>query len=93
MIDCCALLLQEALDIHITGGGHNDNLRTCREVLPVADNLMLLHTEVPFIDYNVLSILLFYNQGSFFPRNRGKILTPVYSKNVVCYRKYFPAGM
>ncbi len=34
---------------HFTGEGQN--LRTRREVLPVADNFLLLHTEVPFIDY------------------------------------------
>ena len=32
-----------------TGGGQN--LRTRREVLPVADDFLSLHTEVPFIDY------------------------------------------
>ena len=32
-----------------TGGGQN--LRTRREVFPVADDFLLLHTEVPFIDY------------------------------------------
>ena len=34
---------------YYTGGGQN--LRTHREVLPVADDFLLLHTEVPFIDY------------------------------------------
>ncbi len=32
-----------------TGGGQNR--RTRREVLPVADKFILLHTKVPFIDY------------------------------------------
>ncbi len=31
-----------------TGGGQN--LRTHREVLPVADDFLLLHTDVPFIE-------------------------------------------
>ncbi len=48
---------------YFTGGGQN--LRTRREVLPVADDLLLILTEVPFISRPII------------PGNRGKILTHI----------------
>ncbi len=56
------------LSVLTTGGGQN--LRTRREVLSVADDFLLRHTEVQFIDY----------WGSFSQEIEGKYLYLITAK-------------
>ena len=50
-----------------------------------------IHAIDPGRHFNVIWPLHLVVSSKFYESER-KILTPVYCKNVVCYRKYFPAG-